>query len=100
MTTEEIKKVFQNTFNGLPNPVFCNPYKYFEHNGFLCELAASDSASKLDLQRVKKTPLAIFDALLVDCGNWLTVLTTNGERTTFGGHFDTEQELNELLTQF
>ena len=102
MNTKEIKAVFDRTFNGMPNPIFCNPYSYFEHNGYLCELASSESGLKM-AKRVKselyKTPLAIFDMALADCGNWLTVLTMDGERTQFGGHFDTEEEFNELMEE-
>ncbi len=32
-----------------------------------------------------------------NCGAQLTVLTMQGETTNLGGHFDNEQELNQLL---
>ena len=100
MTLNEIKAVFDRTFNGMPNPVFCYPTSYFEHNGYLCETASSASKSEITEQVKRdlyKTPLAIFEMALGDCGCWLTVLTKGGERTRFGGHFDTEEEFNELM---
>ena len=103
MKAQEIKSVFDRTFNGMPNPVFCYPYKYFEHKGYLCELASSQSnaeAAREVERNLDKTPLAVFGMMFADCGNMLTVLTANGERTSLGGHFRTENELNELLNQF
>lgn len=100
MSTNEIKSVFDRTFNGMPNPVFCHPYKYFEHKGYLCELASSASGAEMAREvgrDLNKTPLAMFGMMFSDCGNMLTVLTANGERTSFGGQFRTENELNELL---
>lgn len=100
METKEIKAVFDRTFNGMPNPIFCHPLRYFEHNGYLCEV--SNSASSCEMAKaverdLHKTPLAIFNMMFGDCGAWLTVLTMDGERTNLGGHFDTEEELNQLL---
>ena len=103
METQQIKSVFDRTFNGMPNPVFCHPYKYFEHKGYLCELATSASGAEMarEAERgLNKTPLAMFGMMFADCGNMLTVLTANGEQTSFGGHFRTQDELNELLNQF
>ena len=102
MDPKEIKAVFDRTFNGMPNPVFCYPYEYFEHNGYLCETA--NSASNSEMRRVVErqlyhTPLAIFNMMFGNCGAWLTVLTKDGERTRFGGHFDTEDELKQLLEE-
>jgi hypothetical protein len=102
MDPKEIKAVFDRTFNGMPNPVFCHPYAYFERNGYLCE--AADSASGGEIAKIVerdlyKTPLAIFEMVMGDCGAWLTVLTKDGERTRFGGHFDTEDELKQLLEE-
>ena len=103
MKTREIKAVFDRTFNGLPNPIFCHPFKYFEHNGYLCELASSASSAEMARitdRELYKTPLAIFNMALADCGNMLTVLTKDGERTDFGGHYDSLDELNNLLDRF
>lgn len=100
METKEIKAVFDRTFNGMPNPIFCHPLRYFEHNGYLCEVANSASScemAKAVERDLHKTPLAIFNMMFGDCGAWLTVLTMDGERTNLGGHFDTEEELNQLL---
>ncbi len=102
MKPKEIKAVFDRTFNGLPNPVFCYPVGYFEHKGFLCEIATSPSGENMAQQVKKKlyrNPLAIFDMMFSDCGNWLTVLTPTGERTEYGGHFDTKAELETLLSE-
>ncbi len=102
METQQIKSVFDRTFNGMPNPVFCHPYKYFEHKGYLCELASSASGAEMarEVERdLNKTPLAMFGMMFADCGNMLTVLTANGEQTSFGGQFRTENELNELLNK-
>lgn len=103
MSTNEIKSVFDRTFNGMPNPVFCHPYKYFEHKGYLCELASSASGAEMAREvgrDLNKTPLAMFGMMFADCGSMLTVLTANGERTSLGGQFDTQEELDELLNQF
>lgn len=103
MRTKEIKSVFDRTFNGMPNPVFCHPYKYFEHKGYLCELASSESGAEMArkvARDLNKTSLAMFGMMFAGCGNMLTVLTINGERTSFGGLFDSEEELNDLLNQF
>lgn len=102
MKTNEIKAVFDRTFNGMPNPIFCHPYSYFEHNGYLCEVA--NSASNAEMAReterqLSHTPLAIFNMMFGNCGAWLTVLTMDGQRTSLGGHFDSEDELNELLEE-
>lgn len=100
METKEIKAVFDRTFNGLPNPIFCHPMKYFEHHGYLCEVANSQSSAEVARQVSKnlyKTPLEMFNMMFGDCGSWLTVLTMDGEKTSLGGHFDTEDELNQLL---
>ena len=100
MEAKEIKAVFDRTFNGLPNPIFCHPVRYFEHNGYLCEVANSASSSEVARQVSKnlhKTPLAMFEMMFGDCGAWLTVLTMDGEKTSLGGHFDTDEELNQLL---
>ena len=102
MEPNEIKAVFDRKYNGLPNPVFCHPVKYFEHNGYLCEIANSASSAEMAeevRQNLHKTPLAMFGMMFGDCGAWLTVLTKNGEETSFGGHFDTEEELEELKAQ-
>ena len=102
MSAKEIKAVFDRTFNGMPNPIFCHPYSYFEHNGYLCEVANSASSAEMAMavqRNLYKTPLAIFNMMFGDCGAWLTVLTKEGERTDFGGHFDCEEELNELLNE-
>lgn len=102
METKEIKAVFDRTFNGMPNPIFCHPLRYFEHNGYLCEVANSASScemAKAVERDLHKTPLAIFNMMFGDCGAWLTVLTMDGERTSLGGHFDNEKELNELLEE-
>lgn len=102
METKEIKAVFDRTFNGMPNPIFCHPVRYFEHNGYLCEVANSASScemAKAVERDLHKTPLAIFNMMFGDCGAWLTVLTMDGERTNLGGHFDSEDELNELLEE-
>ena len=99
MNTKEIKAVFDRTFNGMPNPIFKYPVSYFEHNGYLCEVANSASSEEMAREVRKdlhKTPLAIFEMAMGDCGAWLTVLTMDGKRTLFGGHFDTEEELNAL----
>lgn len=101
MTSNEIKAVFDRTFNGMANPIFCHPYKYFEHAGHLCDLAASPSGYSMAggvRRRLNKTPLAIFDMMSCDCGNMLTVLTMDGEKTDFGGHFDNDEELDWLLS--
>lgn len=103
MDTKEIKAVFDRTFNGMPNPIFCHPLKYFEHNGYLCEVANSASSSEVARgvsKNLHKTPLAMFGMMFGSCGAWLTVLTMDGERTSLGGQFRTENELNELLNQF
>lgn len=103
MNAKEIKAVFDRTFNGMPNPIFCHPYSYFEHNGYLCEVAnsASDAEAAMMVQKsLSRTPLAIFNMMFGDCGAWLTVLTMDGERTDLGGHFDSEEELNKLLNEF
>ncbi len=103
MKAKEIKAVFDRTFNGMPNPIFCHPYSYFEHNGYLCEVANSSSNAEVaseTLRELYKTPFAIFNMMFGDCGAWLTVLTKEGERTSFGGHFDTPEELEELLKVF
>ena len=102
METREIKAVFDRTFNGMPNPIFCHPYGYFEHNGYLCEVANSASSAetaKVVERDLNKTPLAIFNMMFGDCGAWLTVLTKEGERTGLGGHFNNEEELTELLNE-
>lgn len=105
MKTKEIKAVFDRTFNGLANPVFCHPYKYFEHNGYLCEIANSASKAEIareierDFLRRTMNPLCVFKMMFGDCGAWLTVLTIDGLATGFGGHFDSEDELNELLEE-
>ncbi len=102
METKEIKAVFDRTFNGMPNPIFCHPLRHFEHNGYLCEVANSASSCEMALavqHDLHKTPLAMFNMMFGDCGAWLTVLTMDGERTRFGGHFDSEEELNELLEE-
>ena len=102
METKEIKAVFDRTFNGLPNPIFCHPYSYFEYNEYLCEIANSASnaemAQKTERQ-LRNTPLAIFNMMFGNCGAWLTVLTMDGKKTSFGGHIDSEDELNELLEE-
>ena len=100
MKEEEIKAVFDRTFNGMPNPIFCHPVRYFEHNGYLCEVA--NSASSVEVARevsmnLHKTPLAMFGMMFADCGKWLTVLTKDGERTMLGGHFETDEELKQIL---
>lgn len=100
MTPKEIKAVFDRTFNGMPNPIFSSPYRYFEHNGYLCECASSPSGAQMArvVERdLNKTPLAMFGMMFADCGNMLTVLTKDGEKTSFGGHFDSEEELTKLL---
>ena len=87
----------------MPNPVFCHPFKYFEHNGYLCELASSSSSAEMARateRDLHKTPLAIFNVMFADCGCFLTVLTKDGETTGFNGPFSSEEELNELLNQF
>ena len=102
MKQEEIKAVFDRTFNGIPNPIFCKPLRYFEHNGYLCEVANSASNVEMALEtgrQLSHTPLAIFNMMFGDCGAWLTVLTMDGQRTSLGGHFDSEDELNELLEE-
>lgn len=102
-TEKEIKAVFDRTFNGLPNPIFCHPYSYFEHNGYLCEVANSASNAEMAIKtqrNLHKTPLAILNMMFGDCGAWLTVLTKEGEKTSLGGHFDTPEELDELLNLF
>ena len=99
MNENEIKAVFDRTFNGMPNPIFQHPMCYFEHNGYLCEIAGSKSSAEMARevrQDLQKTPLAIFEMAMGDCGKWLTVLTKDGKRTQFGGHFETEEELEEL----
>ena len=101
MKAKDIKATFDRKFNGLPNPVFCYPVEYFEHNGFLCEIATSPSGKEMAEQvkvKLPKTPLAIFDMLFSDCGHWLTVLAPNGDSTEYGGHFDTKEELEKLLS--
>lgn len=100
METKEIKAVFDRTFNGMPNPIFCHPVRYFEHNGYLCEVANSASSAEVAREvsnNLHKTPLAMFGMMFGDCGAWLTVLTMDGDKTSLGGHFDTEEELNQLL---
>ena len=100
MEAKEIKAVFDRTFNGMPNPIFFHPVRYFEHNGYLCEVANSASSAEVAREVSKnlyKTPLAMFEMMFGDCGAWLTVLTMDGEKTSLGGHFDTEEELNQLL---
>ena len=102
MNSKEIKAVFDRTFNGMPNPIFCHPYSYFERNGYLCEIA--NSASSFEMAKaverdLYKTPLAIFNMMFGNCGAYLTALTMDGQRTSFGGHFDSENELNELLEE-
>ena len=102
MDSKEIKAVFDRTFNGMSNPIFCHPYSYFERNGYLCEIANAASSAEMAyaVQRdLHKTPLAICNMMLGNCGAWLTVLTMDGQRTSFGGHFDSENELNELLEE-
>lgn len=103
METKDIKAVFDRVFNGLPNPIFCRPQSYFEHHGYLCEVANSEFSEIIakEVERnLYRTPLAIFNMMFGDCGAWLTVLTKDGERTDFGGHFDTSEELENLLKQF
>ena len=103
MKAGEIKAVFDRTFNGMPNPIFCHPVEYFEHHGYLCEVAVSATGSEMAKKTEKelnKTPLAIFNMMLVaDCG-LLTVLTADGQRTMYGGPFRTEEEREELLSEF
>lgn len=102
MDSKEIKAVFDRAFNGMPNPIFCHPYSYFERNGYLCEIANSASScemAKAVERDLHKTPLAIFNMMFGNCGAYLTVLTMDGQRTSFGGHFDSENELNELLEE-
>lgn len=102
MEAKEIKAVFDRTFNGMPNPIFCCPIKYFEHNGYLCETATSLSGPTVarEVEReLHKTPLAIGMMMFADCGSYLTVLTRDGEKTSLGGHFDSEEELNNLLAE-
>lgn len=102
MNEKEIKSVFDRVFNGLPNPMFPHPYKYFEHKGYLCECATSATKCECALyvsKNLHKTPLAIFGMAFADCGNALTVLTADGERTPFGGPFRTEQEFEALLAE-
>lgn len=95
MKAKEIKAVFDRVFNGKPNPIFCYPVSYFEHNGYLCEVAAANKVSSLEWRKVK-SPLDIFDALLVDDGYWVTVLTADGESTSLGGHIDSMEDLEQL----
>ena len=100
METKEIKAVFDRTFNGMPNPIFCHPLRYFEHNGYLCEVANSASSCEMAQavnRDLHKTPLAIFNMMFGDCGAWLTVLTMDAEKTNLGGHFESDEELNKLL---
>lgn len=98
MDSKEIKAVFDRTFNGLPNPMFCHPISYFEHNGYLCELASSASLAEMAyaVQRdLHKTPLAIFNMMFANQGLYLTVLTKDGERTKFDTHINSEEELQK-----
>lgn len=105
MESKAIKAVFDRTFNGLPNPIFCHPVRYFEHHGYLCEVANSASNAEMaieierDFLRRTMSPLCVFKMMFGDCGAWLTVLTMDGQRTSFGGHFENENELNELLEE-
>ena len=98
MGTAEIKAVFDRRFNGMPNPIFCYPVSYFEHNGYLCEVAAANKVGSLDWRKVK-SPLDIFDGLLVDDGYWVTVLTKDGESTALSGHIDSIEELEQLKSK-
>ena len=73
MKTKEIKAVFDRTFNGLPNPVFCHRIGYFEHKGFLCEIATSPSGENMAQQvkeKLYKNPLAIFDVNYPRMNSW------------------------------
>ena len=101
MNPKQIKAVFDNTFNGMANPVFCYPYKYFEHKGYLCELASSISGAQMAREvecDLNKTPLAIFKMMFADQDNYLTVLTKEGEPTSFSGQFKSDKELSQLLS--
>ena len=95
MDAKEIKAVFDRVFNGKPNPIFCYPVLYFEHNGYLCEVAEARKPSSLKWSDVK-SPLDIFEGLLVDDGAWVTVLTKDGQRTMLGGHIETIAELEQF----
>jgi len=99
MEVTEIKAVFDRTFNGMPNPIFRYPVMYFEHNGYLCELAKSATSHEMaeETRRdLHKSPLAMFGMMFGDCGAWLTVLTKDGERTRFGGHVESDEDLEAL----
>lgn len=96
MTPKEIRKVFDETFNGLPNPIFSKPVEYFEHKGYLCELASSVCRTPT-WHRLYKTPLAVFDQIFSPAGLWVTVLTKDGERTELSGHIDCKEDLNKFL---
>lgn len=102
MEPHEIKEIFDKKFNGLPNPIFCYPLKYFEYNGYLCEVAAANKLSRLDFNRVKKNPWNVFDALFVDDGLWITVLKKQGEDilcTELSDHINNQSELDSFLTR-
>ena len=100
MDSKEIKAVFDRTFNGMPNPIFCHPISYFEYNGYLCELASS--ASSLEMARTidkdwgkQRMPLSIFKMMFAEQGLYLTVLTKNGELTEFNTHINSKEELEK-----
>lgn len=101
MNEIEIKKVFHKTFNGLPNPLYCHPQKYFKHRGHLCEIATSATSTEMEAVTLKKMrhmdPLAVLNMGFANCGSMLTVLTPEGDRTPYDGPFDDEDGLKALL---
>lgn len=98
MTPKEIKAVFDRTFNGMPNPIFCYPMKYFEHNGCLCELASANKTSSLDFRKVKDAMDIFRYGLMVDDGFYVTVLSKEGDVLRDKcGHINSESELTTFL---
>lgn len=70
-SVEEIKKVFDDFFK-FPNPMFCIPVVYFQHDNFLCEVAKTPDMEGVGVSLAH--PLSLLNGLFVADGYWITVL--------------------------
>lgn len=104
MKTKQAKKIFDSIYGG-PNPIFCYPQFYFEHNGYLCEVASAvkPKAYMQDSRwqyKLSMQPWHIFDLLFCDDGYWITVLKKEGDeyvKTNLSDHICDKSELRDFI---
>ena len=105
MNSNRIRNQFRKFFNNQPNPIFCYPLFYFQHEEFICEVATSINSfrnSKWDCRDfTNSNPLLILEGLFFNQGYWITVLqrTSHGYiKTNLNTHFDDwKKELNTFI---